>query len=304
MFRHHGVALHYLVRGSGEPVLLIHGVGSSGADWAFQVPPLEARFRVILPDLPGCGHSAPPPGGFSIPALAGSLWSLLDELGASTSNIVGFSLGGAVALEMALQRPSSVPRLILINSLASYRLDHWKKWLEARIPPGLVRVLGMRRVARLVAARVFPDPWQRPMRERAATVIGAAPASSYLGLLKALERWSATDRLAHLRSRTLIVAAEHDYTSLAEKQQLAARLGAAILVVLGSRHGTPFDSIEATNASLLAQLTDQPLPPAERCVRDTAAQAPASPPPGSVAEEHAAGPRAEARTLMAVPPAG
>jgi 3-oxoadipate enol-lactonase len=290
MFREYGPPLHYLMRGSGDPVLLIHGIGSSGADWAFQVPALEARFQVILPDLPGCGHSAPPRAGYGVASLASSLWALLDELRVLKPNIVGFSLGGAVALEMALQRPESVPRLILINSLASYRLDHLRKWLEARVPPLLVRVLGMRRVARLVAARVFPDPWQRAMRERAASVIGASPASCYLGLAKALERWSATDRLKNLRSRLLIIAAEHDYTSLAEKQNLAAQLGAPIVVVRGSRHGTPFDSIKLTNASLLAQLTDQPLPPVESWACDAPTDSPENAPSGSVAEEHAAGP--------------
>jgi len=288
MFHHNGQVLHYLIRGSGEPVLLLHGIGSSGADWAFQVPALEARFRVILPDIPGCGHSAAPSGRLSIASFASSLWALLDELGVAQPNIVGFSMGGAVALEMALQRPAAVPRIVLINSLASYRLNHWKKWLEARIPPALVRTLGMRRVARMVAARVFPDPWQRPMRERAASVIGAVPARSYLGLCKALEHWCAADRIRDLRSRTLIIAAEHDYTPLAEKRELAARLGAAIMVVRGSRHVTPFDAIEATNASLLAHLTDQPLPAVEYWIRDAPARAPATPPPGSVAEEHAA----------------
>lgn len=288
VFCDEGRPLHYLVRGTGEPVVLIHGIGSSGADWAFQVPALEGQFRVIVPDLPGCGHSAPPQRQFSIAALATSLWRLLDELGAAEANIVGFSLGGAVALEMALQRPHSVPRMALINSLASYRLDHWKKWLEARIPPVLVYLLGMRRVARLVAARVFPDPWQEPMRKRASSVIGVAPASSYLGMCKALERWCAADRLGELRSRTLIVAAEHDYTPLAEKRALAARLAAPIMVIRGSRHGTPFDSIDVTNAGLLALLTDQALPPMEHWCRDVPSRSPAAPPPGSVAEEHAA----------------
>jgi hypothetical protein len=90
-------------------------------------------------------------------------------------------------------------------------------------------------------------------------------------------------------ARTL--AAEHDYTPLAEKYRLAARLRASILVVRGSRHVTPFDSIAITNASLLAQLTDQPLPPEERWIRDAPKQAPIAAPLGSVAEEHAVGPR-------------
>ncbi len=154
--RHRGSRLHYLERGSGEPVLLVHGLGSSGADWAFQVPALQSRFRVLIPDLPGCGHSDNASGACSVERFADTLWSLLDELDVPHSNLVGFSLGGAVAMEMALQRPAAVPRLALINSLASYRIDHWRKWFEARIPAVLVQTLGMRRVARMVAARLFP----------------------------------------------------------------------------------------------------------------------------------------------------
>jgi 3-oxoadipate enol-lactonase len=261
-------ALHYEIRGSGDPVLLIHGLGSSGADWAFQLPVLESRFRVIMPDLPGCGLSAVMAGGYAIKGFAESLWALMDHLGVMQPNVIGFSLGGAVALEMALQRPASVPRLVLINSLASYRIDHWRKWLEARIPAALVRVLGMRWMARLLAGRVLPELWQRPMRDRAVAVIGAVPAATYLGMAAALEAWTATERLDLLRSRILLIAAEHDYTPLAEKRALAALLGARILVVNGSRHGTPFDSIAITNASLVAQLADQPLPDNARWVRD------------------------------------
>src|SRR5580658_9018113 len=94
--------LHCRIHGSGEPVLLIHGLGSCGADWAFQLPVLEPRFRVIMPDLPGCGLSARAAGGCTIGGFASSLWALLDQLEVSQPNIVGFSLGGAVALEMAL----------------------------------------------------------------------------------------------------------------------------------------------------------------------------------------------------------
>jgi 3-oxoadipate enol-lactonase len=260
--------LHFDIRGAGEPVLLIHGLGSSGADWAFQLPVLESRFRVIMPDLPGCGMSAAMAGGYAIKDFAHGLWGLLDHLGVVRPNVVGFSLGGAVALEMALQRPESVPRLVLINSLASYRIDHWRKWLEARIPAAIVRVLGMRWMARLLAGRVLPERWQQPMRERAVAVIGAVPAATYLGMAAALEAWTATERLDLLQSRILLIAAEHDYTPLAEKRALAARMRARIVVVNGSRHGTPFDSIAITNASLLAQLTDQPLPDSTRCVRD------------------------------------
>jgi 3-oxoadipate enol-lactonase len=267
--------------------VLIHGLGGSGADWAFQVAALEKRFRVIVPDLPGCGHSPPPRDEYTIAGFAAALWSLLDHLRVPRTNIIGFSMGGAVALEMAAQRPAHVPRLGLINSLATYRPDDWRKWLEVHVSALLVRLLGMRRAAWLLALRLFPEPWQRAFREHAAAVVGAVPASSYLGMGLALARWAIIDRLDSLSSRVLMIAAEHDFTPLAEKRALASLLKADFVVVRGSRHGTPFDSIEATNASLLALLTDQPLPPQARWVRDPPARAQRLSLAGSIAEEHA-----------------
>ncbi len=266
-------SIHYLIHGQGEPLLLIHGLGGSGTDWAFQVAALEKHFRVIVPDLPGSGRSPPPRDEYTIEGFAEALWSLLDHLGISRANIIGFSMGGAVALEMAACRPSHVPRLGLINSLATYRPDDWHKWLEVHVSEMLVRLLGMRRAAWLLALRLFPQPWQRAIRRHAAAAVGAVPASSYLGMGLALARWAIIDRLGRLKSRTLLIAAEHDFTPLAEKRELAALLKADIVVVRGSRHGTPFDSVEATNASLLALLTDQPLPPQTRWVSDTPARA-------------------------------
>jgi 3-oxoadipate enol-lactonase len=255
-----GLSLYYRSHGSGEPVLLVHGLGGSGSDWALQVTALERRFRVIVPDLPGCGFSSPSRGSYSIEGFACALWSLLDQLEVPRINIVGFSLGGAVAVETALQRPTLVPRLALIKSLATYR-DQWRKWMYARSSAALIRLLGMRRAARIFAAGLFPQPWQTTFRDRAASVVAAVPACSYLSMSRALEQWEATERLDRIRSQTLVIAAEHDPTPLAEKRALAGRLGASMVVVNGSRHGTPFDASEATDSSLLALLTDKPLLP-------------------------------------------
>jgi 3-oxoadipate enol-lactonase len=287
-FESSGGSLHYLVRGQGEPLMLIHGLGCSGAAWAFQAAALEKRFKLIVPDLPGSGLSAPPQDGYSIAGFAASLWGLLDHLKITRINLVGFSLGGAVAFEMAVVRPDCVPRLGLINSLATYRTTDWHKWIEAYVAAALVRLLGMRRTARLMALRLFPEPWQRAIRRQAAAAVGAVPASCYLGAGLALARWAILDRLDRLTSRILLIAAENDFTPLAEKRELARRLAADLVVIRGSRHGTPFDSVQATNASLLAMLTDQPLPPRSRLVCDSPENAPELPLAGSLAEEHAA----------------
>jgi 3-oxoadipate enol-lactonase len=289
-FRSDDLTIHYLVRGRGEPVLLIHGLGCSGADWAFQVAALERRFRLIIPDLPGSGHSPPPLNEYTIAGFAGALWKLIDHLQIAAPNLIGFSLGGAVALEMATLRPQSVPRLALINSLATYQPRDLRKWLETYVSATVVRLLGMPRAACFMAARLFPEPWQHAMREHAAGVMGSVPANSYLGTGLALARWAILDRLDQLKCRILLIAAENDFTPLAEKRDLAAKLNAELVVVRGSRHGTPFDSVEVTNASLLALLTDQPLPPSTGWQRDSPTRAQALSLAGSIAEEHAVSP--------------
>lgn len=289
-FRDADHSIHYLERGRGEPLLLIHGLGCSGADWAFQVTALESRYRVIVPDLPGSGHSDPPRGQYSIEGFAAAMWKLLDQLGVAKPNLIGFSLGGAVALEMAASRPGCVPKLALINSLATYRPHSWRKWMETHVSANLVRMLGMPRAAWLVAARLFPESWQKAMRAHTAAALGAVPAAAYLGMGLALARWAILDRLDRLSGRVLLIAAENDYTPLAEKVALAEQLHAEIVIVRGSRHGTPFDSVEATNACLSAFLADQPLPPQTRWVRDDAALAQTLSLAGSIAEEHAVSP--------------
>jgi pimeloyl-ACP methyl ester carboxylesterase len=279
--------VHYLERGRGEPVVLLHGLGSSGADWALQVQALESHCRLIIPDLPGSGHSAPPADAYSIEGFAAAMWALVDHLGIARPSLVGFSMGGAVALQMTLRRPHAVPRLALINSLASYRADHWTKWLEARVPVALIGLLGMRRAAPVIAARLFPHPWQHWLRQRAVAQISMLSSEAYLGMGRGLQRWSVRDRLVRLPGRSLVLAAEHDYTPLAEKRELATTLGAEFVVVRGSRHGTPFDAVEATNAALGALLKDQPLPvrPLWRC--DEPRPREAVPIAGTIAEEHA-----------------
>jgi 3-oxoadipate enol-lactonase len=138
------------------------------------------------------------------------------------------------------------------------------------VAPILIRLIGMRCAARMAATRLFPMPWQRGLREHAAEVIGRVASNVYLGMAKALECWTAIERLDRLQAKTLMIAAEHDFTPLAEKMSMAKAVRADIAIVKGSRHGTPFDSIKATNACLLTWLTDRPIRASQRSVCDGA----------------------------------
>jgi pimeloyl-ACP methyl ester carboxylesterase len=102
-------ALSFTRRGSGEPLVLIHALGASRRIWAPVLPALEARYDVLAPDLPGFGESPPlPPDEEPSPAaLARAVAGLLTGLGISRPHVVGNSLGGWVALELAGIRPVS-----------------------------------------------------------------------------------------------------------------------------------------------------------------------------------------------------
>jgi pimeloyl-ACP methyl ester carboxylesterase len=112
----HGDRVAYRDEGSGEVLLLIHGMAGSSDAWRELIPRLAKQYRVVAPDLIGHGQSVKPRGDYSLGAFAVSLRDLLDELGIAQATIVGHSLGGGVAMQFLYQHPDYCERLILISS--------------------------------------------------------------------------------------------------------------------------------------------------------------------------------------------
>jgi pimeloyl-ACP methyl ester carboxylesterase len=95
--------------GTGEPLLLLHGIGSTHDDFVALRPRLDARYRVLAPDLPGHGHSRALPGRPTITAITDAITADLDELGVGRVHVLGNSIGARVAIELAArQRARSV----------------------------------------------------------------------------------------------------------------------------------------------------------------------------------------------------
>jgi pimeloyl-ACP methyl ester carboxylesterase len=138
------------------PLLLIHGSGASGASWNMMVPALAGHHHVIRVDLPGCGHSPPPPS-YDVPAQAASVLALLDGLGLRHVTAVGHSSGGYVATALAEQRPDLVTSLALISTGPS---------LDALLPqPAILRAL--------LAPPLGPLLWARRSDAMTRRAIGA-----------------------------------------------------------------------------------------------------------------------------------
>ncbi|CAN5747956.1 alpha/beta hydrolase [soil metagenome] len=112
----HGHQRAYRIAGSGPALLLLHGIGDSSASWVPLMRPLAEHHTVIVPDLLGHGESAKPRADYSVAAYANGMRDLLDVLGIDEATVVGHSLGGGVAAQLAYQHPTRVERLALVAS--------------------------------------------------------------------------------------------------------------------------------------------------------------------------------------------
>jgi pimeloyl-ACP methyl ester carboxylesterase len=110
--------VHHTHGGRGSPVLFIHGLGSSGyMEWRFNLEASADRHRVFAPDLPGFGRSEKPRARYGIPYFTRFIERYMEERGLRSAAVVGASLGGRIALELALETPRLVRKLVLVNAL-------------------------------------------------------------------------------------------------------------------------------------------------------------------------------------------
>ena len=135
----HGHCVSYLTAGEGEPIFLIHGITGSADQWAPVMPLLAERHTVVAPDLLGHGRSAKPRGDYSLGAYAAGIRDLMVALGHDRATIVGHSLGGGIAMQLAYQFPERCGRLVLVSSGGLGREVH--PLLRAATLPGSELVL-------------------------------------------------------------------------------------------------------------------------------------------------------------------
>src|SRR4051812_10844158 len=112
----HGHRVSYRTGGDGPVLVLIHGITSSSASWEPVLPLLAERFTVIAPDLLGHGESAKPAGDYSLGAYACLIRDVMLTLEHESATVVGHSLGGGVAMQLAYQFPELIDRLVLVSS--------------------------------------------------------------------------------------------------------------------------------------------------------------------------------------------
>lgn len=255
------VELAYGEAGHGPPLALIHGLGSSRNDWLLQLPALTERYRTVAPDLRGHGLSPKPAGPYRIGQMAADVALLLLRLNARPAHVLGISLGGAVAQQLALDHPELVRSLILVNTAPRFISGQWRQRLMGARRVANVYLHGMDQVAEDVARSLFPLLDQTALRLEAVERIRANDLKAYRACLWAIARFDVTDLLPLIGCPTLIVAGDRDATvPLASKRLLAERISDSRLeIVANSGHATPVDQPEAFNR-LVLDFLDQVAP--------------------------------------------
>jgi pimeloyl-ACP methyl ester carboxylesterase len=251
------VELYYEVVGpeDGEGVLFVHGLGSSGRDWEGQVPFFAERFRVVTADLRGHGRSEKPPGPYSMEMFAGDVAGLIEALGLGAVHVVGLSLGGMVAFQLAVDRPELVRSLVIINSGPEVVVRTWKDRWNVFMRRSIVRVLGMRKMGEVLAGRLFPKEGQAELRAVFVERWAENDPKAYMAAMNAIVGWSVVERLGEIRARTLVVAADEDYTPVAAKEAYVGLMGDAELVVIeDARHAVVVEKVGEVNEVVLGFL--------------------------------------------------
>ena len=246
-----GVNISYVDEGQGEPILFLHGLGISRRDWSSQIEHFRNNFRVLAPDFRGHGESEKPDADYSIALHSADMVGLMSALKLESAHVVGLSMGGMVAFQLAVDAPSLLRSMTIVNSGPALPNDTFaaKKMLWMRLI--LIHLFGMKRFGRKVAENMFASDGRNDLVDALANQIASNPKKIYLRNLKSLFGWGVLPQLALIETPTLMLAGDKDYSPVAIKQAIVdAMQNAQLSVVKNSGHGTPIEKPEETNKAI------------------------------------------------------
>lgn len=250
------IVTYYEEAGSGEPLVLIRGLGSDLQAWALQVPALAKHFRVITYDNRGVGRTSSPDKPYSVAGMAEDLATLLNELRISKASVLGYSMGGMIAQEFALKYPAMVDKLILLAT--SSRLDGYVRAVIGNMVNGRRSNMSREQVVRATAPFIYSaallDDADRYERAIQANVDNpyAQQDHAFIRQAQAILAFDASSRVSGIKSPTLIVTNKED-TLIPSRhgEALAKAIPGAKLVSLDAGHAGVLENPQEHNTAFL-----------------------------------------------------
>jgi 3-oxoadipate enol-lactonase len=251
-----GLSIHYLdLNPDGYPILLmLHGLGATKESWQLQFPPLiDSGFRILAPDMRGFGKSSYPGGANNSELMAQDMSDLLDHLEIQTCHVIGISMGGTIALQLILKRPSLVKSLVLTNTFAKLRPKKISLWFFYAVRLVLLHLIGMNRQAEYVSERLFPHPQQAALREAFIGQIVQANPKGYRFTMRSFIRYNLSNQLKRIDIPTLIITGGSDtFVPPSVQAELANQIPDAQQVIIpNAGHAVIVEQPETYNKILI-----------------------------------------------------
>ena len=263
------VELYYEEHGSGDPLLLIMGLAADSRAWMFQIPDFARHYRTIAFDNRGVGRSAKPAGPYTIHQMADDAAGLLDELGIARAHVIGVSMGGMIAQELALRHPERVRGLVLGCTYPEPDADvERQRQFSLTQFGGSVSATGEMRIdlsaldPMMFFQHLLPTVFNQEFIDRDLAKLlplftGALEygfsMEAILGQVEAVMGHRTTDRLHHIAAPTLVITGDQDrLVPPANSDILAENIPNAKLVkIAGGSHGFNFETPDVFNRAVL-----------------------------------------------------
>jgi pimeloyl-ACP methyl ester carboxylesterase len=257
-----GVRIFWDEAGTGEPLLLIMGLGFSSDAWFRSIPVFSRRYRTIFFDNRGVGRSDPPPGPYTIAALAADAVAVLDDAGVARAHLFGISMGGMIAQELAVRYPQRVRSLILGGTTAGGIFGpEAAKALQWNGTPSAEEA------AQAALAFVYHPATPRSRLEEDLRVRRPwfpTPAG-YNAQLQAVLDWDGRGQLSQIHTPTLVIHGQDDLVFPVSSGRLLAQqiAGARLVVLPQAGHLFTTDQPEAAHRAILEFLAANEKMPAK-----------------------------------------
>lgn len=258
--RVNGIDLYYEVRGSGEPLLLIMGLGANTTSWYRQIPALSRDYQVIAFDNRGAGRSDKPNEPYSMSQMADDAIGILDHLGIPSAHVFGMSLGGMIAQELVLRSPERARTLVLGGTMAG---GPTAIFAGPEVVQQFISLAGMP-VIQAIEAGLALIYSERYIKEKKGELVRRMIMNAYLTApMHAIQRqfmaivgFDTTARLSEIAAPALVLAGTADRViPLENSRALAAGISGARLVEFeGAGHGFLVECADAANEAVLGFL--------------------------------------------------
>ncbi len=240
-----GISMYYEVQGKGVPLVMIQGFAGNHQAWFFQTQVFRKYYKVIIFDNRGIGKSGRPSEPYTIRTMADDVIGLMDYLNIDKAHVLGLSLGGLVAQEIAISYPGRVIKLVLGSTFAGSELnDVHPEMMEALgIREGStdvdIRSIDFRRLMNFMVSSAFNKRMYRMvLLSLSKRSMKSIDVNGYLEQMAAVTSFTTLDRLHLIKAQTLVIAGTGDrIISPSMSDLLASRIPNARLVkVKGGSH--------------------------------------------------------------------